>query len=54
MRHLKTVFDTLRVERLFVNLDKSEFGRDRLVFLGNVISVDGVSMDPEKIRAIRE
>jgi len=42
LNHLKIVFDTIRIERLFVNLDMIEFCRDKLVFLGNIISKDGV------------
>jgi hypothetical protein len=39
---------------LFINPEKSEFCKDKLVFLGNVISAGGLSMDPEKIKAILE
>lgn len=54
VRHLKLVYYALRSNKLFVNLEKSEFCRDMLVFLGNVILAEGVRMDPKKIRAIFE
>jgi len=50
---LKLEFDALRSNKLFINLEKSEFCGDVLVFYGNVIS-NGVSMGLEKIKAILE
>ena len=42
------VLDILRIERLFTksNPKKSEFCEDKLVSLGSVISIGGLSMDP--------
>jgi hypothetical protein len=37
VEHLRKLVDILREERLFINPEKSEFCRDKLVFLGNVI-----------------
>ena len=54
VKHLKVVLDILQTERLFINLEKSEFCKDKLVFLGSVVSTEGLSMDPEKIKAILE
>ncbi|KAL9816571.1 putative nucleotidyltransferase, Ribonuclease H [Arabidopsis thaliana] len=54
VEHLKTVLEVLRKEKLYVNLKKCTFGTDNLVFLGFVVSTDGVKVDEEKVKAIRE
>ena len=43
--HLKIVLDVLRKERLFDNLKKCTFCIDRLVFLGFVVSAQGIQVD---------
>ncbi|KAG7567587.1 Integrase catalytic core [Arabidopsis thaliana x Arabidopsis arenosa] len=52
--HLKMVLEVLRKEKLYANLKKCTFGRNNLVFLGFVVSTDGVKFDEEKVKAIRE
>ncbi|XP_056855141.1 LOW QUALITY PROTEIN: uncharacterized protein LOC130504544, partial [Raphanus sativus] len=52
--HLRTVLDVLRKEKLFANLKKCTFCTDNLVFLGFVVSADGVKVDQEKVKAIQE
>ena len=52
--HLKFVLDVLQKEILFVNLKKCTFFIDRLVFLGFVVSAQGIQVDEEKARAIQE
>ncbi|KAF8088704.1 hypothetical protein N665_0532s0064 [Sinapis alba] len=52
--HLRSVLDVLRKEQLFANLKKCTFCTDNLVFLGFVVSADGVKVDQEKVRAIQE
>ena len=42
----------LRQEKLYGKLSKSEFWLDKVVFLGHVISGEGISVDPSKIEAI--
>lgn len=44
----------LRKETLFTNYKKCSFGTDNLVFLGFVVTSQGVQVDEEKVRAIRE
>ena len=43
--HLRTMFQTLRKERLYANMDPCLFGVDNLVFLGFVLSFKGVHVD---------
>ncbi|WZY99291.1 hypothetical protein YC2023_071620 [Brassica napus] len=54
IEHLRAVLDVLRKEKLYANLKKCTFCTDNLVFLGFVVSADGVKVDQEKIKAIQE
>ena len=54
VQHLKSVLDVLRKEKLFANLKKCTFCTNNLVFLGFVVSAQGIHGDLEKIRAIQE
>ena len=37
---------------MYANLSKCDFYRDRIQYLGHIISDEGISIDPEKIEAI--
>lgn len=50
--NLKTVFQKLRESNLKVQLDKSEFLRKEVAFLGHIITPDGIKPNPDKIKAI--
>ena len=52
--HLKQVFIVLRQEKLYANLQKCTFYTDHIIFLGFVVSANGVQVDQEKVRSIRE
>ncbi|KAL4387197.1 hypothetical protein GQ457_09G017570 [Hibiscus cannabinus] len=52
--HVKSVFNVLRHERLYANVDKCIFCSDQLIFLGFVVSAQGIHVDDEKVKAIRE
>ena len=52
MEHLRSVFQTLREQRLFATLKKCRFFTNNLVFLGYVVSSEGIKMDPSKVEAI--
>ncbi|XP_073033793.1 uncharacterized protein [Primulina eburnea] len=49
--HLKLVLQTLREAQLYAKFSKCEFWLDRVLFLGHVISAQGVSVDPSKVEA---
>ena len=51
-KHLRIVLQTLRERQLYAKLSKCRFWLDRVAFLGHVISFEGVSMDPQKIKAV--
>jgi len=52
--HLRQVCRALRNEQLYANPKKCVFMTDRVVFLGFVVSAQGVFVDPQKIQAIVE
>ncbi|XP_023640434.1 uncharacterized protein LOC111831116 [Capsella rubella] len=52
--HLEMVLQTLREAKLYANLTKCVFGANELVFLGFVISEQGLKVDNDKIKAIEE
>jgi hypothetical protein len=54
VEHIKNVFAVLRKECLYANLAKCTFCTDKVVFLGFVVSAQGVEVDEEKIKAVRE
>ncbi|XP_048630844.1 uncharacterized protein LOC125604595 [Brassica napus] len=54
VHHLKSVLEVLRKESLFANFKKCTFGTDHLVFLGFVVTAQGIRVDEEKVRAIRD
>ncbi|PKA61678.1 putative mitochondrial protein [Apostasia shenzhenica] len=54
LSHLRQVMDVLRREKMYINLKKCFFMTPSVVFLGFIVSENGVSADPEKIRAIQE
>ncbi|XP_075479366.1 uncharacterized protein LOC142520247 [Primulina tabacum] len=50
--HLKLVLQTLREAQLYAKFSKCEFWMDRVLFLGHVISAQGVSVDPSKVEVV--
>ncbi|OMO57530.1 reverse transcriptase [Corchorus capsularis] len=54
VRHLRCVLDVLRVEKLYANLKKCTFCTNKLLFLGFVVSSQGIEVDEEKIKANKE
>ncbi|GFS97886.1 retrovirus-related Pol polyprotein from transposon gypsy [Trichonephila clavipes] len=52
--HLNQVFTLLRDAGLTLNKEKCHFARDKLRYLGLIISKDGMETDSSKIRAITE
>ncbi|QRV96453.1 Retrotransposable element Tf2 protein [Ceratobasidium sp. AG-Ba] len=52
--HVKEVLRILRENNLYAKLAKCEFFVKRVIFLGLVITPEGISMEEEKIKAITE
>ena len=51
--HLRQVLSVLRRDQLYVARQKCEWGVDSVLFLGYVVSRQGLSMDMSKVEAIR-
>ena len=54
LNHLRSVCITLQKEKFYANPKKCTFLTDSLTFLGFILSSQGISVDPEKVRAIVE
>lgn len=52
LEHIRQVLQRLKEEKLPINLKKCSFMKEELVYLGFVISTDGLKMDPKKVKAI--
>ena len=53
MMHICKVIEKMREEKLLINLKKCSFVKE-LVYLGFVVSIEGLKMDPEKVKTIFE
>ncbi|KAF8052099.1 hypothetical protein N665_1610s0001 [Sinapis alba] len=53
-RHIRAVLGRLREQKLFAKLSKCSLWQKSIGFLGHIVSADGVSIDQEKIKCIRE
>lgn len=54
VQHLEEVFLILRDNELYANKNKCQFAKERVEYLGHLISGKGMEADPEKIRAMLE
>ncbi|PKU68398.1 RNA-directed DNA polymerase [Dendrobium catenatum] len=52
LQHLRQVFQVLKEQRLYCHPQKCHFLGKRIKFLGFILSVAGIEVDPEKIEAI--
>eukprot|EP00253_Pinus_taeda_P005217 PITA_05217 len=50
--HLRMVLQTLREHQLYAKLNKCDFYKEEIQYLGHVISKEGIVVDPEKIKTI--
>ncbi|KAJ1038222.1 hypothetical protein NDA10_006570 [Ustilago hordei] len=54
VKHVTKVLTRLRSNRLFAKLSKCEFHTKTVEFLGYIIKLTGIEMDPEKVRTVKE
>jgi hypothetical protein len=54
LRHLTLVMKRLQWEKMLRNLNKCSFIKTKIIYLGFVISLNELKMDPEKVKEIRE
>ena len=52
--HLRIILHVLREQQLYAKFGKCDFFKDKIQYLGHVVSKDGISIDPKKIKAITE
>ena len=51
-QHLKIVLQTLREKKLYDKLSKCDFWIKKVSFLGHIVSVEGIRVDPTKIKTV--
>src|SRR3989442_1410856 len=52
-RHLRIVLQILRERQLYAKFSKCEFWLDHVMFLGHVISANGIEVDSRKVEAVQ-
>ena len=52
--HVRSILEVLRQHRLYVKVEKCEFHKDQMTFVGYLVSKDGIGMDLAKVSAILE
>ncbi|KAI3758531.1 hypothetical protein L6452_06096 [Arctium lappa] len=52
--HVQVVLSTLRAEKLYANMKKCTFCVHKVVFLGFVVTAQGIQVDDEKVKAIKD
>ena len=50
--HLKIILQVLREHQLYSKFSKCDFFKDKIEYLGHVITKEGILVDPKKIKAI--
>ena len=53
-KHLRTVLETMRREKLYAKLSKCNFWTKSVSFLGHIVLGEGVAVDPSKIQAVKD
>ena len=51
-KHLRIVLETLREKRLYAKLNKCDFWLKEVSFLGHIVYVEGIRVNPTKIEAV--
>ena len=51
-QHLRIVMETLRKKKLYAKLSKCDFWKKKVSFIGHIVSVEGIRVDPIKIEAV--
>jgi hypothetical protein len=50
--HLRVVLERLRQQKLYAKFSKCEFWMEKVAFLGHVLSVEGIAVDPSKVESV--
>ena len=54
LEHVRLVLQVLQDNQLYINLKKCTFSNNKLLFLGFIVGEEGIQVDEEKVRAIRD
>jgi len=54
VKHVDRVLQLLEEKQLYENLSNCAFGVQEVEYLGHVVSHEGVKVDPNKIKSMRE
>jgi hypothetical protein len=52
-RHLRIVLSTLQENEFYAKLSKCHIGKSELIYLGHVVSKEGLEVDPKKIEVVK-
>ncbi|KAJ8750048.1 hypothetical protein K2173_013963 [Erythroxylum novogranatense] len=50
--HLRIILQTMRDRQLYAKFSKCEFWLDQVIFLGHIVTGEGIQVDPSKIQAV--
>ena len=53
-QHLRVILKMLPAHELYAKFNKCEFWLQQVTFLGHIITIDGLKVDSEKVKAISE
>ena len=53
-QHLRVILNKLWAHELYAKFSKCEFWLQEVAFLGHIITVKGVKVDPEKVKAVSD
>jgi hypothetical protein len=53
-KHLRIILDILKANNLTVAIEKCKFFQSEVLFLGHIVSAQGVQVDPTKVKAVRQ
>ena len=51
-QHVRTILAVLRQHQLYAKIQKCEFSKEEMTFVGFLVSKSGIGMDPAKVAAI--
>ena len=54
VQHARSILQILRDNQLYAKVEKREFDKDHMTFVGYMVSKSGIGMDPAKVSAILE
>ena len=54
VQHVRSILEVLRQLRLYAKVEKCEFHKDQMTFVGSLVSKEGIGMDPTKVLAISD